>query len=236
LTISPTGTTPLYALPYLNEIDPPDIATATQQMMLAVESLVNARVGTYGTCAMSTPPVGGVLANGSSKATTGTYAALFAKIGYTYGGAGGNFNLPNFSGRSFVGSGTASGGVTARVLGASSGAETHTLSISELPASPPSGAWSAATTSTDSGHVHGSPAGIQFVIGAYGTPQNNFLGGAIGISNPAAGVSFTTGTASAVAAITSTTTVTTGNLGGGIAAVDNAMQPYTVCTVFIWYA
>ena len=34
--------------------------------------------------------------NGSSLSTTGTYAALFAVIGYRYGGFGPNFNLPDF--------------------------------------------------------------------------------------------------------------------------------------------
>tara|TARA_R110000822_G_scaffold54998_10_gene140248 strand:- start:3611 stop:4648 length:1038 start_codon:yes stop_codon:yes gene_type:complete len=34
--------------------------------------------------------------NGASLSTTGTYAALFAVIGYRYGGSGANFNLPDF--------------------------------------------------------------------------------------------------------------------------------------------
>ena len=34
--------------------------------------------------------------NGASLPTTGTYAALFAVIGYRYGGSGLNFNLPDF--------------------------------------------------------------------------------------------------------------------------------------------
>ena len=34
--------------------------------------------------------------NGASLSTTGTYAALFAVIGYRYGGSGPNFNLPDF--------------------------------------------------------------------------------------------------------------------------------------------
>ena len=35
--------------------------------------------------------------NGASLSTTGTYAALFAVIGYRYGGSGANFNLPDFT-------------------------------------------------------------------------------------------------------------------------------------------
>ena len=41
-------------------------------------------------------------ANGQALAT-GTYAALFAEIGYTYGGGGGTFNLPDLNGRHSIG-------------------------------------------------------------------------------------------------------------------------------------
>ena len=43
-------------------------------------------------------PVNWVLCVGQSVSTT-TYATLFALIGYTYGGSGANFNLPNFVAR-----------------------------------------------------------------------------------------------------------------------------------------
>ena len=42
----------------------------------------------------STLPYGFLTCDGSSQSTT-TYAALFAVIGYTYGGSGGSFNLPD---------------------------------------------------------------------------------------------------------------------------------------------
>jgi len=45
----------------------------------------------------SSPPSGFLKANGASVSTT-TYAALFAAIGYTYGGSGGSFNLPDLRG------------------------------------------------------------------------------------------------------------------------------------------
>ena len=42
------------------------------------------------------PPTNYLFCSGQSLSTTGTYASLFSVIGYTYGGSGGNFTLPNF--------------------------------------------------------------------------------------------------------------------------------------------
>lgn len=47
--------------------------------------------------AASSPPTGFVKANGASLSTT-TYADLFAAIGYTFGGSGGSFNVPDLRG------------------------------------------------------------------------------------------------------------------------------------------
>lgn len=65
-----------------------------------------------------------------------TYADLFAVIGTTYGVGDGvtTFNLPDFQGRSPIGTGMASGGVDTRVLGTVLGEEKHTLIATELPA------------------------------------------------------------------------------------------------------
>lgn len=87
----------------------------------------------------SSAPAGWLLCDGSSVAVA-TYQDLFNKVGYTYGGAGANFNLPNLSGRSVFGlddMGTsASGRVTTgtpTVLGSTAGSVSHSLSISETP-------------------------------------------------------------------------------------------------------
>lgn len=50
-------------------------------------------------------PSGWLLCDGSAVSTT-TYAALFAVIGYTYGGSGGSFNLPNTQGVFLRGAGS----------------------------------------------------------------------------------------------------------------------------------
>ena len=62
--------------------------------------------------AMNSNPTGWALANGASVNTTGIYAALFAAIGYTYGGSGGSFNLPDLRGYFVRGTGTNSDGTS----------------------------------------------------------------------------------------------------------------------------
>ncbi len=76
-----------------------------------------------------------------------TYAALFSAIGTAYGAGDGSttFNIPDLRGRVVAGQddmgGTSanrltnqSGGVDGDVLGATGGAETHTLTIAQMPA------------------------------------------------------------------------------------------------------
>lgn len=62
-----------------------------------------------------------------------TYAALFAVIGTSFGSVdGSSFSLPDCRGR-VLGTVGAGAGLTNRSLGASVGAETHTLTVSEIP-------------------------------------------------------------------------------------------------------
>ncbi len=85
---------------------------------------------------------GWMLCNGRALSTV-TYSALFALIGYTYGGSGGTFNLPNAAGQT-LGS---AGGIYP--FGTSVGSSTTTLSTANLPAHTHSG-----TTSTVANHTH----------------------------------------------------------------------------------
>jgi microcystin-dependent protein len=57
----------------------------------------NSPAGTVITYANTTAPTGYIKANGASLSTT-TYATLFAAIGYTFGGSGGSFNVPDLRG------------------------------------------------------------------------------------------------------------------------------------------
>lgn len=63
----------------------------------------------------SSAPNGWIFADGSCYATTGTYASLYAALGYTYGGSGGTFCVPDLRGRLPLGAGT-------NALGTSGGA------------------------------------------------------------------------------------------------------------------
>ncbi len=108
---------------------------------------IGAGVDFWGT----TAPAGWVFAYGQALSRT-TYAALFDTFGTTFGVGNGTttFNVPDKRGRSSFGKddmgGTSanritsqSGGWDGDTLGASGGTETHTLSVAQLPASPPSG-------------------------------------------------------------------------------------------------
>lgn len=94
----------------------------------------------------SSAPTGYFLCDGSAQSRT-TYSALFAIIGTTYGSGDGSstFNIPDLRGRVIAGQDNMggssanrltglSGGVDGDVLGGSGGAESHTLSIAEIPA------------------------------------------------------------------------------------------------------
>jgi microcystin-dependent protein len=74
----------------------------------------------------STVDPGWALCNGASLAVA-SYTALFAAIGYNFGGSGGNFNIPNFIDRMAIGSGNLYS------AGSIGGTATKTLTISEMP-------------------------------------------------------------------------------------------------------
>lgn len=130
---TPSGLTPQYGLPYLEQNDAPDIATASQSLAQAIENLVKQRIGTFGLCETTTPPTGAVLVQGQAVTRTGTYAALFAKWGTKFGAGNGTttFNFPDFRGKGPVGykSGTATFGA----LGASLGVKTVSLVTGNIP-------------------------------------------------------------------------------------------------------
>jgi microcystin-dependent protein len=93
-------------------------------------------------------PAGAILDFGGTAAPTGflacdgaavsrtTFDALFAAIGITWGAGDGSttFNVPNFQRRVAVGSGGSGTATLANTVGSVGGAETHTLTIAEMPA------------------------------------------------------------------------------------------------------
>lgn len=102
--------------------------------------------GTVLMYAVASAPTGYLLCDGSSQLRA-TYAALFSAIGTTFGSVDGtHFNVPDFRGRTPVGTGTGTGGaasgtglptggsaLTARALAGWNGEETHTLITTEMP-------------------------------------------------------------------------------------------------------
>jgi microcystin-dependent protein len=72
-------------------------------------------------------PSGFLLCDGQSVSTT-TYAALFAVIGYTYGGSGANFNVPDLRDRTVVGVSAANSKALAQGIGANTVTPTGNIS------------------------------------------------------------------------------------------------------------
>ena len=105
-------------------------------------------------------PAGWLLCDGASVATA-TYPDLFTALGYAYGGAGANFNLPNMVGVFAKGSATQTA--------TTGGANSKTLAIGEIPSH------THTASVTDPGHQHHVPAycggGSQ---GCSGCPGNSF--------------------------------------------------------------
>lgn len=85
----------------------------------------------------SSAPTGYLLCNGDTipngigtvQGRTADFSALYGLLGSSYGAAG---KLPDFRGRTPIGTGQGTG-LTNRALGATGGAETHTLLVSEIP-------------------------------------------------------------------------------------------------------
>jgi len=109
-------------------------------------------------------PTGWLICDGSLVSTT-TYADLFAVIGYTYGGTGATFQLPDMRGRTTIGVGTGAG-LTARSLADTGGTETHQLTEAEMPS-----------------HTHTVDVGGGSGGGAPATRTNNDLAGSVGTVN-----------------------------------------------------
>lgn len=80
--------------------DSSEILATTKALNALRKSIADAEVGRIGTFAMATPPPGWFRANGAAVSRT-VYAALFAKIGTTYGAGDGvsTFNLPDPRGK-----------------------------------------------------------------------------------------------------------------------------------------
>jgi microcystin-dependent protein len=85
----------------------PTASPGTDTTQIATTAFVLANGSPVGSVMMwttNTPPSGWLLCDGTSVLTS-AYAALFAVVGYTFGGSGGSFTLPDFRNNFPVGSG-----------------------------------------------------------------------------------------------------------------------------------
>lgn len=173
----------------------------------------------------ATAPTGYLICNGSSVSTT-TYADLFAVIGYTFGGSGGSFSLPNYTNRMPYGAtiGTTGGSADAVVV-----SHTHTASSS---VSDPGHTHTASSSVSDPGHLHISGTSVQFGTGVYGatsTGSNSSTCSQSGqndihdyTSTVTTGVSVSTTNTAASTGITVGTT----NTATGVSGVGQNIPPY----------
>jgi len=86
---------------------------------------VTVPTGTIAAFSDSVLPDGYIKCNGSITLSTTTYADLFAVIGYTYGGSGSEFGVPDFRGEFIRGLDDGRGVDSGRVLGDGSQADAY---------------------------------------------------------------------------------------------------------------
>lgn len=114
-------------------------------------------------------PGGFLLCDGATGLSTTTYADLFAVIGYTYGGSGATFSLPDLRGRVLVAKGThvdvdALTDNDGLAVASRTPKHTHSVPAHKHAVSVSS---SGNTDYTDTNHYHTSSDGYPFLTGGY---------------------------------------------------------------------
>ena len=118
----------------------------TKAMLVAAVQESIAPAGSILLYGGSSAPTGWLLCNGATLSTT-TYGTLFAVVGYTYGGSGGNFLLPSMTNKFAFGGtpGVGTGSTTITVANLPSHAHANTATFSGS---------SATTSSKNLEHTH----------------------------------------------------------------------------------
>jgi len=167
----------------------------------------------------SVAPSGWLLCQGQSLATTGTYAALYAAIGYAYGGSGVSFTVPDFQDKSSVGKSATKalgtvGGVADTVVPAHTHAQTdhsHTAS----------------TTGTAASHTHSFTGSTSSAAAASGTSINALYGQSTRSTNGSGSLALSASTIVGGAAGVNSDT--------GVIPTDMNYSPYVVVNKIIRY-
>lgn len=151
-------------------------ALARQTANISSSGVVGLPPGLIFPYAGGTAPTGYLFCQGQSLNTT-QYSALFAAIGYAYGGSGANFNVPDLQGRAPVGKGThvdvdALNDSDGLALASRTPKHTHVV-----PKHKHSVTVSGTTSTTDTNHEHASGNGGLFLSTGGGTSANVSTGG-----------------------------------------------------------
>jgi hypothetical protein len=130
-TLGVTGATSLTTGSISGVMTAPTAAAGTNTTQIATTAFVLVNGSPTGGIMMwgtGTAPTGWLLCNGASVSTT-TYATLFAVIGYTFGGSGASFTLPNYTNRMPYGTTIGAVGGTADAVVV---LHTHTATVTDL--------------------------------------------------------------------------------------------------------
>jgi microcystin-dependent protein len=108
------------------------LADVIAPLLIGVNTNFGVPVGTIIDFGGLNPPVGYLTCNGSAVSTS-TYPDLFTAIGYTWGGSGSSFNLPDLRRKTTVGSGGTETTILSSYVGAVGGTENTILQKENIP-------------------------------------------------------------------------------------------------------
>lgn len=108
------------------------LADVIAPLLIGVNTNFGVPIGTIIDFGGSNPPVGYLACNGSAVSTS-NYPDLFAAIGYTWGGSGSSFNLPDLRRKTTVGSGGTETTTLSSYVGAVGGTENTILQKENIP-------------------------------------------------------------------------------------------------------
>ena len=112
-----------------------DQQSSTAEQIASLDNSVSAHVSPVGSImafAGTTTPSYWLVCDGKALAKT-THPGLFDVIGYTYGGSGTHFNVPNLLGRVIAGTGDPDGLFSNWEMGSTGGSENIVLTASQMP-------------------------------------------------------------------------------------------------------